>query len=887
MMILHSLTVSNVRAIDHLHLEKLPETGVIVIHGNNEEGKSTILDALDAVLNIKYNSAAKPIKSLKPVDRDVSPEVSATMTVGPVTFRIAKRWLKKKEAELTVTAPTRENHTGGDAEERLAEILREHLDADLLRTLFLRQEDLGGAIQAAGIATLSNALASAHTDGADGPVDASDDDELMRAVDQEYLRYFTRRGDQSNSVKKSVQDWTRSVEELDDATAELERLQNYVDQVAVNEAERDRGEAQLPEALAALESAEEGLSTARATQEKATAARADHERAARDLETARQAVADRARRRSELEELRAQATAMDAEVDAAREAADLEEERLRQLREELETARSSRTAARERLAQASATQRRAADEARRAELQSLLGTLEELDTRIAALRARTSGRQITDADVRAVEEAANEVAIAEALRQRAVPKLELSAATATTVTVDGAEAALGADPHSVDLAEGTEITIGEVTAIYRAGEGGGADAVRRAEQAAEALDSLLTGLDCDSADQARAARDQATKFAEELASAQRERTALLAGRDAEALRGEAARLDRELGETGAETTVDAEDIAAAVAQAQEESESLEAEISRLEQAMTPWQEGTAAKKHVEIATRLDQLNTQIGAADATLEQLEETQSQEALAAAVTVAAEQLKAREQSLAEAEQAVAAADPEHHEALVEAASSRVTSIQSRVKSATLTLATLSGRIDQAAGAAERVQKASAREGRLRRHVEQLDSRAAAAQRLREVLVRHRATARARYAQPFADELTTLASAVFGPQVQFTLSEDLEVTQRTVGDVTVPLEALSGGAKEQLAILTRFAIAGLVGRGGDGAGEHGSTAAPVIVDDALGATDPQRLQLMNTLFTRLGRQTQVLVLTCFPSRYDWVAGKTEYSMTQLKTAR
>ena len=97
----------------------------------------------------------------------------------------------------------------------------------------------------------------------------------------------------------------------------------------------------------------------------------------------------------------------------------------------------------------------------------------------------------------------------------------------------------------------------------------------------------------------------------------------------------------------------------------------------------------------------------------------------------------------------------------------------------------------------------------------------------------------------------------------------------------MTVPLESLSGGAKEQLALLTRFAIADLVT-------ESGSTApVPVVVDDALGATDPERLALMNTLFTQVGKTAQVLVLTCFPQRFDRVAAARTVHIDELKQAR
>ncbi len=42
MMRLHSIEIHNVRGVEHLRVDELPETGVVVIHGENEAGKSTV-----------------------------------------------------------------------------------------------------------------------------------------------------------------------------------------------------------------------------------------------------------------------------------------------------------------------------------------------------------------------------------------------------------------------------------------------------------------------------------------------------------------------------------------------------------------------------------------------------------------------------------------------------------------------------------------------------------------------------------------------------------------------------------------------------------------------------------------------------------------------------
>ena len=122
MMQLHSVELTNVRGVEHLELTDLPETGVVVIGGPNEAGKSTLVEAIDFVLTEKHTAAPRKIKALKPVGRDVAPEVTLEATVGPYRFRIHKRWLKKRASELQVFTPRPGQWTGAEADLSLIHI---------------------------------------------------------------------------------------------------------------------------------------------------------------------------------------------------------------------------------------------------------------------------------------------------------------------------------------------------------------------------------------------------------------------------------------------------------------------------------------------------------------------------------------------------------------------------------------------------------------------------------------------------------------------------------------------------------------------------------------------------------------------------------------------
>jgi hypothetical protein len=141
----------------------------------------------------------------------------------------------------------------------------------------------------------------------------------------------------------------------------------------------------------------------------------------------------------------------------------------------------------------------------------------------------------------------------------------------------------------------------------------------------------------------------------------------------------------------------------------------------------------------------------------------------------------------------------------------------------------------------------------------------RARAVELLKSVMVRHRDTTRLRYVEPFRAELQRLARPVFGPSFEVDIDTDLCIRSRTLDGCTVPYESLSGGAKEQLGILARLAGAALVAK---------EDAVPILIDDALGFSDPDRLAKMAEVFDTLGERGQVIVLTCTPTRYDGVRG-------------
>ena len=189
--------------------------------------------------------------------------------------------------------------------------------------------------------------------------------------------------------------------------------------------------------------------------------------------------------------------------------------------------------------------------------------------------------------------------------------------------------------------------------------------------------------------------------------------------------------------------------------------------------------------------------------------------------------------------------------------------------------------------AGVQDRLAQAEAALEHLQREQEQTDRHAQAAELLYSVTKARRDKAKRAYAAPFKGKLEALARIVFGQGTEIHVDyEDLKVLSRTLDGVTVPYDSLSVGAREQICVLSRLACACLVAADSEGQDCGG---APVIFDDALGNSDPQRLERLGAVFNIASKETQIIVLTCTPDRFrnvgsgavirleDWQAAEVE----------
>jgi energy-coupling factor transporter ATP-binding protein EcfA2 len=139
-------------------------------------------------------------------------------------------------------------------------------------------------------------------------------------------------------------------------------------------------------------------------------------------------------------------------------------------------------------------------------------------------------------------------------------------------------------------------------------------------------------------------------------------------------------------------------------------------------------------------------------------------------------------------------------------------------------------------------------------------LNRKAQAARMLYTVLEEHRSSAEKDYSIHFAKFINDLAKSFYGEDVHFEVSDSFEILSRRMGSTEVDVEDLSTGAKEQLAILIRLALTQIVQVG---------EPFPVILDDEFAHSDPDRIAMMNNIFSDFGDEQQFIMLTCHADKF------------------
>jgi recombinational DNA repair ATPase RecF len=102
---IHRLTLRSFRGVDERTVE-LPEAGITIVEGDNEAGKTSLVEALDLLLDYRDDSTAAAVRAAKPAGSDVGSFVEAELSAGPYRFTYAKRSTRTARRRSPCTNPS-------------------------------------------------------------------------------------------------------------------------------------------------------------------------------------------------------------------------------------------------------------------------------------------------------------------------------------------------------------------------------------------------------------------------------------------------------------------------------------------------------------------------------------------------------------------------------------------------------------------------------------------------------------------------------------------------------------------------------------------------------------------------------------------------------------
>lgn len=879
---LHSIHLRNYRGITDSRVDFAD--GVTVVEGPNEIGKSSIHEAITHLREDKSSSRKASVKETQPVGVDAGPEVELHLSTGEYELKYRKRWIKQPFTELSVIRPTPEQLSSDDAHDRFLAILDDTVDVDLLVALDVAQGESLAQAPLAQIKALHSALNESG-------VEVADHDEFLDRIEAEYTKYFTKSGRETGDYKEA----NAAVPIAETAFEELRERSRGMDDLVENHARAatrlESVRAQLTQAFDdrdVAEQAAKAVAELKAVLEQAE----DHAKTAqRDEQIAREAL----ERRTKLVDdnsaaqdtvTRARNTVVD--LEAAQSAKNDEFDRAQT---DLTSQQSALEAARANAKNAAQSVARARARTELSDLTRRLETIRDHDEKKSRAQATVGSITVTGKDVEKLSSLETEVRIAENAKISAAAQIVAKQLGTRAVSVDGTE--VGEDSTGEFAAvKDVRITIDGIADITVRPGTSPVELDRALTSAKQAVEAELERLGVDTVVQARERANVRADAEAVMAEAASTLKVLLGGDERSDLEAALVRAQELAGtnddedadprsSAGAADTpvLDDEgslsDLETAVTAAEKTADEAQAEVDAartgLERTRTirddAWVETVRAQTSLQEAEvqheRLTSSLTEARTASPDADLSEALESAEARVTTVST----------KVGEARTAYEAADPETLEMQLQNLHQLVGSKETQREEVRQEVDRLSALIDDRASegiydklsaAEETMESARKRQTRLQRQAKAIDL-------LRTTVLRYKDEAQRQYVAPFKEQIEKLGRLVFGSGLSVEVSENLEIVSRTLNERTVPFESLSGGTKEQLALIGRLAVATLV---------DSEAGAPVILDDAFGFADAERLNALNVILGTVGQSAQVILLTCQPDRFARLGGAKTVSL-------
>lgn len=854
-----------------------------LVVGPNELGKSTLLDALRAVLFERYSSRARPIMALQNDRSGAAPVVELAFEVDGEHYVLTKRFVKSAYAQLR--CPDGLVLEGDAAEAELRRLLG--FSEAGSRGANLETLGMWGVLwvqqgQSFGRPNLPDSALASLSAGLESEVGAvlggRRGRELPQAIEQRLAELVSPvRRDPRGPYREALQQAEQIEQRLVAQQAQRIEISDALEELAVAENRLSRLEDRAQDEFDAdeLRATRQRLAQEDLLDSRIEAAESDLQLRREQLEQARRALDARAATRSELETEETRLAAERQRLTASQEQDRTSAAQLETLREQVREAEAAAVAAEE----AAARQRAALDSV---VLNDELQTLAErrngamiAQLRIDQARRDAEAIRATDDAVQRVRRAANALDRVEAQIGGVATRIsfEIAGDRLAGVEVDGRP--LTDPPFPIESVEPVVIVIPERGRIVIDPSVADREQLLEARRSAQAeWRAALETSGASSLADAELQRERRRELEQAAAVAQQE-LELFAPEGGAALdqriEGLRVRLAALAPERPPDAALTREEAEAAVGEteqnlreARDRERAVRAAATERDQAVAEQREQIRALQG-EIgyrAERVERLGLELrqAEADRSDDQLvqdraaaeQQVSLSESVAATLTAqrsaaARPQLQARmlrlEQVIGERDQARAQLRTD------------IARLRERVE-----LHDSAG-IDEALEHSQReFEQAARRRDRLQRELEVLDL-------LLSTLREAENEAKERYLAPVLDRVRPYLQMLFA-NAEISMDEDLKITgmSRHPG-YEERFDHLSMGTQEQIAVLVRLAFAEMLV-------DQGAPAA-VILDDALVFSDDQRMQLMFDILSHAAQRVQIVVFTCREQLFEGLGAR------------
>ena len=847
--------------------------GLNLVIGPNELGKSTLLDALRAVLFERYNSKAQPIVALQNDRSGAAPVVELVFEVNGAEYTLTKRFVNSPHARLQCPDGTLLQADAAESELRsllgFAQAGNRGATSETLGmwgVLWVRQGQSFDRPNLPGSAleSLSTGLESEVGTVLGGRRGR----ELPQVIEQ-------RRGELVTAAQR------RPRGEYRDTLEQVSGLEKRL-------IEQQQQQQEMSETFKKLAAAEERLkrledgSQDRVDQEELSQAQEQLDEMMRldlQLEAARSELRNRQGQHERAQHAQSERASRRAEIKTDQEQLRLESERLEELQEherkslaaldELRQAATKADAAVEAARQSEASLRGILDRISRSEeLNDLLRRQSDIETvqkRLADAQRKAEQIQVTDETLQRIRESAEIADQANARLSVAATRIrfDIPSDRLAGIEVDGAP--MTDPPTTVEKVDPVEITIPERGRILIEPSVADRDQLLRRKREAQAeLRAALGVVGAQSLAEAQVLRDERRDLEATANAAQEELKRLAPPGGGQTLQPRIDQLRESLealpSQSGTDQLPRKDDAEAALHSAQTELQKARDEERIAREAVE-----VRADAVTELSVDVRTLKNSVDSNTELIEMRQERLQTEDESVSDQKLAEATEEAELAVTEQQKAVSALEDEWSASTRTQLEARITRLESVIDQrknsrvdTRIEIVKLRERIEvhDSAGIEEAIEhtereleQATRQSDRLKHELDVLDL-------LADTLRAAESEARERYLAPVINRVHPYLQMLF-PNAEISMDEELNITGMSrLAGYEERFDHLSMGTQEQIAVLVRLAFAEMLI-------DQGAPAA-VILDDALVFSDDQRMGLMFDILSHAAQRLQILIFTC-----------------------